>query len=281
MKYLKTATIALVLAAVVFVPPASVTAATTYYSNASIEAQLNALLLQLRFLQEQLAGRGVVVTPYGYDTCTYGYSCYGTRHDIDSIEVEFSGRIAQVRVEYRNGDTDHYAMDAQSERHVAEILSHELRLSVSTILGLIDEVDDRGRSNDAIRSIAVVFDSNDADVTVRFRDGDRDRFTLRNVNKSESRVIRLIADRYDERERDIEDVIDFETKSSNQNNDIRSIDVRFFSDDADITVRFRNGNTDRFTLRNVDEDEDEVIEYLADRYNERERDIEDVIDFRY
>lgn len=282
MKYLKTATLSLVMMLAVFaVPMSSATAATTYYpyTNASLQAQINALMLQVQLLQQQLALRGVSV-PIPSSSCYDAYYCSGSTHDIDAIEVRFSGSMAQVRVEYDDNDVVHYAMRANTEYEVATILSRELRVSINDILRLIEEVDDRRSSSD-IRSIDVVFDRNDAEVTVRFRDGDRDRFTLRNVREDEDDVIEEIADRYNERERDIEDLIDFEYEDRRNQSDIRSIEVRFFSDDADIVVRFRNNNTDRFTLRNVDEDEDEVIEYLADRYNERERDIEDVIDFRY
>lgn len=284
MNYIKTIGLSLALAAVVFMPPLSASAATTY-TNASLQAQIQALILQVQLLQQQLALRGIStpsVYPYTSSYCYNNSYCYGgwnDDYDIDEIEVRFVGRIAQVRVE-EGRDVTLYAIEARTRQEVAEALSRELRVSVSSILRLIDEVDGHRYHNDDIRSIDVVFEDDDADITVRFRDGDTDRFTLRNVDEDRDEVIEYLADRYDERERDIEDLIDFEYEDDDRD-DIRSIDVEFYSDDAYIVIRFRNGDTDHITLRNVDEDEDEVIEYLADRYDMDEDDIEDVIDFEY
>lgn len=270
-KTLYSAVFGLALVALVLVPATPAHAQT--YSNAQLQAQVQLLLQQVALLQALLAQRG----GYSYDV-DYDYGCRSScDHDIDRIEVDFVGRIAQIRVVYdSNRDDRRYALYADTVREVATALARELNLSVATIERLIDEDFDYDERSD-FRSIDVSFDDDDAHVVVRFRDGDTDRFTLRNVDDDEDEVIEELADRYNVREREIEDVIDF--RFGSRNDDIDEIDVEFDRDDAHIVVRFDNGTVHRFTLRNVDEDEDDVIEYLADRYDVDEDDIEDVIDF--
>lgn len=286
MKYVFVPLFVLVLALGMLVPKAEAAS-----SEAALLAQIQLLRQQLAAIEQQILRGQTTSVPTACWTDTYGNrycptttsqtSRYPTSAgDIDRIEVDFVGRIAQVRVEYDDDDDEFFAVEADTESDVARLLEPELRVAASTILRLMDEVDDRDsrHNDDDIEDIDVDWEGDDADVTVRFEDGDRDRFTLRNVDRDEDDVIEEIADRYNEDEDDIEDVIDFDDNSSTRN-DIRSIDVDFRGDDADVVVRFRNGNTDRFTLRNVDDDEDEVIELLADRYDMDEDDIEDMIDF--
>ncbi len=289
MKFLKTAALSFAVAALVLAPSAQAQAATTVaYNNANIQAQLQALIAQVQLLQQILASRGVTPT---YGNCTgygYQYACTGypafyddNADDIDSIEVDFDGRMAQVRVEFDNDDTELYAVEAQTIRRVAELLSPVLKVSVPTLERIIND-DDWNDDNDDedIDSIEVEWDGDDADVTVEFEDGDEDRFTLRNVDEDEDDVIEEIADRYNEDEDDIEDVIDFEDGNDNDNDaDIESIEVEWDGDDADVTVEFEDGDEDTLTISNVDEDENEVIEYLADEYNIDEDEVEDVIEF--
>ncbi len=288
MKFLKTAALSFAVAALVLVPSAQAQAATTVaYTNASIQAQLQALIAQVQLLQQILASRGVTTPTYNWGNCYgygYQYGCGGyysddNADDIDSIEVNFDGRMAQVRVEFDDDDTELYAVEAQTIRRVAELLSPVLKVSVPTLERIINE-DDWNDDDEDIRSIDVEWDGDDADVVVRFRDGDTDRFTLRNVDEDEDDVIEEIADRYNEDEDDIEDIIDFEDGNDNDNDaDIESIEVEWDGDDADITVEFEDGDEDNLRLNNVDEDEDEVIEYLANRYDIDEDEVEDVIDF--
>ena len=255
-------------------------------------AQIQYLKTQLAALEQQLLLRGTIGTPTLGNCYTDGSGrvfCatnapstlfYTSATDIDRIEVDFVGDIAQVRVEYDDDDDEFYAVEADTESDVARLLEPELRVAASTLLRLMDEVDDfddNDRNDDDIEDIDVDWDGDDADVTVRFEDDDTDRFTINNVDRDEDDVIEEIADRYNEDEDDIEDVIDFD--DDRDDDDIDSIDVDFFGDDADIIVRFEDGDTERFTLTNVDNDEDEVIERLADRYDMDEDDIEDIIDF--
>jgi hypothetical protein len=289
MKYPYTLFFSFVLAVLAFAPTTPVHAATT----ASLLAQIQLLKAQLAALEQELLLRDTTSSTGLTDCFTVSGIRYCVRDsgldtrdfsnadNIDTIEVDFVGDIAQVRVEFDDGDTNFYAIEADTLGDVARLLAPELRLSAATTLRLLDEVNSFDRNNgngNDIDSIDVDFDGDDADVVVQFDDRDTDRFTLRNVDRDEDEVIERLADRYNEDENDIEDWIDFDNNGNNNNN-IDTIDVDFFSDDVSVVVRFRNGNTDRFTLRNVDDNKDEIIERLADRYNEDEDDIEDVIDF--
>lgn len=283
MKYVPTALLSLAVALFVLVPAGQANAQTTYYTNAQLQAQIQLLMQQVSLLQQELP---LTSNSYHYDTCTTSRYC--DSNHIDEIEVDFVGHVAQVRVVYDRGSDDRYALYADTTYQVATALSRELNLPVVTIERLIDVVngfddDDRHHSDydDDIRSIDVTFEGDDADVLVRFDDGDTDRFTIHNVDEDEDEVIEEIADRYNEDEDDIEDLTDFEYEDGFDEDNIRYIDVEFYRDDADIEVGFWNGDTDRLTLRNVDEDEDEVIEYLANRYDMDEDDIEDLTNFDY
>jgi hypothetical protein len=285
MKYVTSVALGLMLAVALAAPKAE--AATT---SASLLSQIQYLKQQLAELEQQLrAGQSTLPSNcytdrYGNRYCTSAapQHFYSNANDIDSIEVDFVGRVAQVRVEYDRGDDEFFAVEADTESEVAALLEPELNLPAATILRLMDEVSgSRGhsrRNNNDIDDITVTWRGNDADVRVRFEDNDTDRFTLRNVDRDRNDVIGELADRYDVDDNDIEDVIDFNGSSGNRD-DIRDIRVNFHGDDADVTVHFDNGSTQRFTLSNVDDDEDEVISRLADRYDMSERDIEDIIDF--
>src|SRR3989338_7784569 len=293
MKHFKTAFLicVFVLSGAVLMPIAPAHAST----NAELLTQIQFLKAQLAALEQELLLRSAVAPVYTAPVSTLG-NCYtttsGARYcytttarlndsdDIDTVEVDFVGDMAQVRVEFDDDDDEFYAFEANTLSEVAELIADELNISVADARGLVEEVNGgrRNRDDDDIRDIDVDFVGDDADVVVRFEDGDTDRFTLRNVDRSRNKVIEKLADRYDEDEDDIEDVTDFDDDRDNDD-DIRSIDVDFDDDDADVVVRFEDNDTERFTLTNVDDDEDEVIERLADRYDMDEDDIVDVIDF--
>ena len=277
MKYIKTAAFSIALAFFALIPSATAEAA---YTNAQLQVQIQLLMQQALLLQAQLPATNY--TTYNSYDCydyVYGSSYCGDTYNssISRIEVDFVGRVAQVRVVYRSRDDRRYSLYANTTREVANGLTRELGLSALQIERLIDVVNgfDDDYADD-IRSIDVSFDDDDASVVVRFRNSTTDRFTLRNVDGDEDEVIEKIADRYNVSERAIEDITDF---ANSYSRDFDFIDADFFDDDVDITIRFRNGTIDRYTIRNVDYDRNEVIEYLADRYDVSERVIKSAINF--
>ena len=219
MKHFKTAVLicTLVLSGAMLMPVAPAYAST----DAELLAQIQFLKAQLAALEQELLLRSAVAPVYTAPVSTLG-NCYTTAsgarycftttvrlNDIDTIEVDFVDDIAQVRVEFDDNDTEFYAFEAGTLSEVAELIADELNISVADARDLVDEVNGGGRDDD-IRDIDVDFDDDDADVVVRFEDDDTDHFTLHNVDNDEDEVIERLADRYDEDEDDIEDLIDFD-----------------------------------------------------------------------
>src|SRR3990167_2146256 len=222
MKHFKTAVLicTLVLSGAMLMPVAPAYAST----DAELLTQIQFLKAQLAALEQQLLLRSAVAPVYTAPVSTLG-NCYttasGTSYcftttqrfndsdDIDTIEVDFVDDIAQVRVEFDDNDTEFYAFEADTLSEVAELIADELNISVTDARDLVDEVNGGSRDDD-IRDIDVDFDDDDADVVVRFEDDDTDHFTLHNVDNDEDEVIERLADRYDEDEDDIEDLIDFD-----------------------------------------------------------------------
>ena len=66
---------------------------------------------------------------------------------------------------------------------------------------------------------------------------------------------------------------------SYNNTNLRTVDVTFTSNDADVTVRFQNGTTDRFMLRNEYGSQSQVISDIASRYNENTNAVRNIITF--
>ena len=222
MKHFKTAVLicTLVLSGAMLMPVAPAYAST----DAELLAQIQFLKAQLAALEQELLLRSAVAPVYTAPVSTLG-NCYttasGARYcytttarlndsdDIDTVEVDFVGDMAQVRVEFDDDDDEFYAFEAGTLSEVAELIADELNISVADARDLVDEVNGGGRDDD-IRDIDVDFEDDDADVVVRFEDDDTDRFTLHEVDRDEDEVIEELADRYDMDEDDIEDLIDFD-----------------------------------------------------------------------
>jgi hypothetical protein len=205
---------------------------TTYAqtTTASLLAQVRALQTALQALEQQLLRRNTII-PTDTRTPLYNYN----NTNINRIEVNFVGDIAQIRVLFNNTDARLYAFQATNTSEVAQLLAPELNLPPTTILGLITQIHNtaRYRYNDFnynttsrydnrtyndrytrnttsdIRDIIVDFSGNDANIFVRFRGGSTDRFTLNSVYRDENDTIRRLADRYNMSRRDIDDVIYF------------------------------------------------------------------------
>lgn len=110
---------------------------------------------------------------------------------------------------------------------------------------------------------------NDAEVTVEYEDGDDESFDLNEDDRED--LIADIADELDIDEDDVEDLIEFDY------GDIDSIEVEIDDGVAEVEIEFESGVRASFELD--DDDEDDIIEEIADLYNLDEDDVEDVIDF--
>lgn len=123
--------------------------------------------------------------------------------------------------------------------------------------------------SDAIDRITATISGDSARIEVEYDDGEDDSFT---VNESdENDIIEAVADKLDISESDVEDEIRFETA------DIDRIEVEVSSGVSFVTVRFEDRSTRTFTI--FEDDEEELIEKLAERLNMDEDDVEDVIKF--
>ncbi len=136
-----------------------------------------------------------------------------------------------------------------------------------------EEEDGEKGDSDDIDSIEAEVDEDESEITVKYDDGSRYVFVVEEDKDDE--IIEEVADELDMDEDDVEDLIEFDY------GDIDSIDVLVDEDEdeASVTVEFESGVKMRFTVNSSDEDD--IIEEIADRLDERENDIEDIADFDY
>lgn len=297
--------IAFALVAMVMIAPQAASADSYYHdSNSSVSSRIEALLREVARLQAEIARmRGTTV---GGKCYTYGYTeyCYhndgyrpiplGTG-DVRSIDVDYRNSAAYVTVEYRSGREREYVVGgADSDSEVIDALADVLNLSRSQVAALIDfsgssDDDDDNDDNDDedIDYIRVTIDrdNDEAEARVRYDDGDTDTFDYDTDVKSE--IIEELSDDLDIDEDDVEDLVDWDYDDSHSDDDnddiddIESIDATVDEDDERTNVRVEfDDNTVRYYTYNTD-DEDEVIEELADDLDIDEDDIEDLIDFDY
>jgi len=136
-------------------------------------------------------------------------------------------------------------------------------------------------NSQSVNSITVDFDDDVADVVVRYRDGDRDEFTIAADTREEA--IDFIVDELNLSDATVRAIISFSNSDDDDNNDddVESIDVTIDEDDNDARARveFEDGDTETYTIDS--DDEDDIIEELADILDMDEDDVEDVTDFDY
>ena len=126
----------------------------------------------------------------------------------------------------------------------------------------------KGDSDD-IEEIKAKVNKGKSKVTVEYDDGDDYVFTV--GEDDEEDIIEEVADELDLDEDEVEDLIEFDYGK------IDRIDVRLNDGKALARVFYTSGVERR--LRYNTDDEDDIIEELADDLDEDEDDIEDVIDF--
>lgn len=256
--------------------------AATYTSATynSVASRVQALLVELEDLVRQLARLQGQCGYYG--TC--GQSWTPAQSDLSRIDVELFDDYAEVTIRYRDGDEDDFLFDADSREEVIEYLIDETGHSRSQILAVtrFDQSDDDDDYNDIddIRRIDVDIRSGDAYVDVRYEDGDRDDFVIENETRK-SDIIDEIADELDLDDDDVEDLIRWDDEDTNDDEDIESIDVTIYEDDEDARARVEYEDGDIKTYSFNSDDEDEIIEELADLLDMDEDDIEDLTDFDY
>lgn len=123
--------------------------------------------------------------------------------------------------------------------------------------------------SDAIRDIIAKVSGDRARIEVEYDDGEVKRFTV--SENDEDDIIEAVADELDISERDVEDEIEFETA------DMDKIEVEVGNGVSFAKVFFEDGSTDSYTV--FEDDEEDLIEKLAERLDVDEDDIEDIISF--
>ena len=293
MKKFYSVVVALALAVTVGVPASA--HAATYYSYdpaalTSLQARLQALLAQVQQLQAELARirtQSPVVQPphpeyqycdgyyYSNDRCTFGTS------RLRDIEVNFEHNYARVRIEYTTGGTVSRIYAADTREEVISFLMSETGHSRAQIDAVIsydndDSNDDDDRDSDEdVDQIRVFIYSGDARAIVIYEDFDAEFIEVDNET-DEDDIIEELADELDMDEDDVEDVTTFYTVGTYE---VTDIDVTIDEDDeeAEARVHYRSGHT--VTITYDTEDEDEIIEELADDLDMDEDDVEDLVDF--
>lgn len=133
----------------------------------------------------------------------------------------------------------------------------------------IDEEEDDDRDSDEIDEINVEIGDGESEVEVEYEDGDDLKFDV--DEDDEEDIIEAIAKKLDIDEEDVEDLVEFDY------GDVDSIEVRIDEDSALVRVFYDAGAEER--LRPDLTDEEDIIEYVADKLDMDEDEVEDIIDF--
>lgn len=141
----------------------------------------------------------------------------------------------------------------------------------------IDEEENSSKGDsDEIEEIEVEVDNNESEVTVKYEDDEDYEFTVEEDKRDE--IIEEVADELDIDEDEVEDLIEFDF------GDIDDIEVTVDYDEGEATVdvEYESGASERFVIDVDDgEDEDDMIETIAEYLNIDEDDVEEAVDFDY
>lgn len=138
-------------------------------------------------------------------------------------------------------------------------------------IGKEDDGSGEKGDSDEIESIEADVEEDESEIVVEYEDGSEYVFTVE--EDKVDNIIEEVADELDIDEDDVEDLIEFDFGR------LESIDVLIEDGEAEVVVEYRSGVTKRF---NINEDnENDIIEEIADELDEDEEDVEDVIDFDY
>ena len=134
-----------------------------------------------------------------------------------------------------------------------------------------EENNNKKGDKDEIEEIEAEVDDGETDVTVKYEDDDDYEFTI--DEDKEDEIIEEIADELNIDEDEVEDLIELDF------GDIDEIEAIVEDGEARVEVKYESGLERNFTID--EDDDDEIIEELADLLDEDEDDIEDVIDFEF
>lgn len=193
--------------------------------------------------------------------------------EIDSIQVmvDVADGEAEVEVEYENGDDESFDIDAGDQDDMIRDIAEELDIDADDVEDVVTfEYDVRVNE---IEEIRVTIEDGEAEVRVEMEEGDDFEFIL--DEDDEDDIIDELSDILGIDEEDIEDLLDLE----NRDLGIDEINVTVKNGRATVEIEYEDGTDDNFTMD--EDDESDMIEYIAERLDMDEDEVEDVIDFRY
>ncbi len=190
--------------------------------------------------------------------------------DDDEVTVSFEYDGDDYEVEVDSTDEDDVLEEVADELDEDDVddLDEDLADAIEEALedALEDEDDDDG-DGDEVESITAKIANGEAEIEVEYGDGEEEEFTVEETLEDE--IIEEVADELNIDEDEVEDLIEFEYE------DIEEIRVDIEKGLA--FVEFEDGTEKRIHLDS--DDEDEIIEQLADELDEDEDDIEDWAEF--
>jgi hypothetical protein len=199
-----------------------------------------------------------------------------------NVDVEIDDDETTVSFEY-DGDDYEVEVDSTDEDDVLEEVADELNEDLEDIdEDLIDAIEDAledaledededDEDEDEIESITARVANGEAEIEVEYGNGDDEDFTVEEDKEAE--IIEEIADELNIDEDEVEDLIEFKYE------DVEKIDVRIEDGEALAIVEFEDGTEKR--IRISSDDEDEIIEAIAEELDEDEDDVEEWTEFDY
>lgn len=198
-----------------------------------------------------------------------------------NVDVEINDDEVTVSFEY-DGDDYEIEVDSTDEDDVLEEVADELDEDdvddldedlVDAIEDALEEAldDEDDGDGDEIEKITAKIANEEAQIEVEYGDGDEEEFTVEETLESE--IIEEVADELNIDEDEVEDLIKFKYEN------VDEIRVEIEDGEALAFVEFEDGTVKRVRINS--DDEDEIIETLAEELDEDEDDIEDWIEFDY
>lgn len=198
-----------------------------------------------------------------------------SKNDEFEIDIKISKGKVTLTFEY---DGDEYTVKSKTtdEDDLLEEVADELDEDVDDLdEDLVDAIEEAledalDEGSDEIESITAYIADGEAEIEVEYGNGKEDSFTVK--EDKESSIIEEVADELDIDEDEVEDLIKFKYE------DIDEINVQIRPGKTAVAyVIFEDGTKKRIIIDS--EDEDDIIEELADILDEDEDDIEDWVSF--
>jgi peptidoglycan hydrolase-like protein with peptidoglycan-binding domain len=222
------------------------------------------------------------------------------------VDAEHDRGEVEVSARFKNGDRESFIVDANSENEAATEIASRLGLSYSFVKEVIifvekDDDDDNDHDEDdaeeAIEEAEEAIDDADDEIFEAEEDGEDVDFALDTLDEAED-ALDEAEDAFDDEDWDeavelaeeakdlaeeAEDRIgeeeDDDDNEKGDSDEIESIEAEVSDGETEVTVEYENDDDYTFTVD--EDDEDEIIEEVADELNIDEDDVEDLINFDY